>query len=51
MKQKFIATFKQIDLFSKPVELLIRDEDSHKTIVGAMFSFAILVTVLTLAGS
>ncbi|CAD8160599.1 unnamed protein product [Paramecium pentaurelia] len=41
----FSHYFKQIDLFTKPVQLLIKKEEGHKTIMGATLSMIVIVVM------
>ncbi|CAD8156370.1 unnamed protein product [Paramecium octaurelia] len=41
----FSHYFKQIDLFTKPVQLLIKKEEGHKTHIGAALSMIVLVVM------
>lgn len=46
MNAKIISHyFKQIDLFTKPVQLLIKKEEGHKTIMGASLSMIVIVVM------
>lgn len=41
----FSHYFRQLDLFTKPVQLLIKKEEGHKTTIGASLSLIVIVVM------
>jgi hypothetical protein len=46
MNLKTVAhLFKSVDLFTRPVQLLIKREEGHKTLLGAWLSLILIITM------
>ncbi|KAM3140758.1 hypothetical protein pb186bvf_007163 [Paramecium bursaria] len=48
MSKQFINTIKSFDLFQKPVLLMIKKEEAHRTLFGALMTLFLLTVVLIL---
>lgn len=48
MSKHFINTIKSFDLFQKPVQLMIKKEEAHRTLFGALMTLFLLTVVLIL---
>ena len=48
MSKQFINTIKSFDLFQKPVMLMIKKEEAHRTLFGALMTLFLLTVVLIL---
>ncbi|KAM3132863.1 hypothetical protein pb186bvf_015011 [Paramecium bursaria] len=48
MKNRVIKGIKRFDLFSRPVTLLIKDQQTHKTLFGAFLSICLVILMAAL---
>ena len=46
--KRLIKGVKNLDLFEKPVQLLIKKDEGHKTIFGALLTITISIIMLIL---
>ena len=46
--KRLVKAVKKLDLFEKPVQLLIKKDEGHKTIFGALLTLTISIIMLIL---